>query len=73
MGGLKAFASFWWDFLVGDTPELFVSVLAVVGVAFSLAHERIAAIVALPALTAVMLLVSTWRGRRRHEDPAAGD
>jgi hypothetical protein len=22
----RSFGSFWWDFLIGDTPELFVSV-----------------------------------------------
>jgi hypothetical protein len=29
--GLVVFGRFWWDFLVGDTPEIFVGVLATVG------------------------------------------
>ena len=28
---VKGFAMFWWDFLVGDTPELFVATLVLVG------------------------------------------
>ena len=28
---LKGFGRFWWDFLVGDTPELFVAVVVIVG------------------------------------------
>ena len=30
--GLAAFGRFWWEFLIGDTPELFVGVVAVLGV-----------------------------------------
>ena len=29
---LAAFGRFWWDFLIGDTPELFVGAVAVIGV-----------------------------------------
>ena len=37
---LAAFGRFWWDFLVGDTPELFVGVCLVVGlVAFLAVHH----------------------------------
>ena len=34
---LRAFGLFWWDFLVGDTPELAVATAALVGLAFLLA------------------------------------
>lgn len=60
-----AFGRFWWDFLVGDTPELFVAMLVVVGLAFALRHDRIAAIVVVPLVTIAMLLASTYRGRSR--------
>jgi hypothetical protein len=63
--GVAAFFRFWWDFLVGDTPELFVAMLVLVGVAFGLRHERVAAIVLLPLLAIVFLMASTWRGRVR--------
>ena len=62
---VKAFGRFWWDFLVGDTPELFATMLVVVGVAFALRHFRLADVVALPLLTAVALAASAWRGRVR--------
>lgn len=60
-----AFGRFWWDFLVGDTPEIFVGVLAVVAVALALHHERAAALVTVPVLVVVLLAVTTYRGRQR--------
>lgn len=63
--GAAAFGRFWWEFLVGDTPELFVVVLVLVGLAFALRHDRIVAVIALPALAAAAVLVSAFRGRRR--------
>ncbi len=61
----RAFGHFWWDFLVGDTPELFVAMVVLVGVAFALRHDRIAAVVTLPLLAILALLGSAWRGRTR--------
>ena len=29
--GLKAFGHFWWDFLIGDTPELALATGVIVG------------------------------------------
>jgi hypothetical protein len=63
--GLKAFGAFWWDFLVGDTPELFVATLILVGLALLLRHEHVLAVVLLPALAVAFLLTSTFRGRKR--------
>jgi hypothetical protein len=65
VGVLKTFGRFWWEFLVGDTPDLFVAVLVIVGVAFALRGHRVAGAVVLPLLTIAMLLASTYRGRRR--------
>jgi hypothetical protein len=62
---LRAFGHFWMDFLVGDTPELFVVMLVLVGLAFALRHDRVAAIVLLPVLAALALVGSAWRGRKR--------
>lgn len=53
------------DFFVGDTPELFVAALVVVGAAFALAHNGAAAVVALPAVAVLAVLWSASRGRRR--------
>ena len=64
---LKGFGMFWWDFLVGDTPELFVAVLVIVGaVAVSriVLQENAFAIVLLPLLAIVALTVSVRRAQR---------
>jgi uncharacterized membrane protein YdjX (TVP38/TMEM64 family) len=66
--GARAFGSFWWDFLIGDTPELFVAVVAVVVLALLLRHHHLAAVVLLPVITVLCLAASTWRGRRRSHD-----
>jgi hypothetical protein len=60
----RSFGTFWWDFLIGDTPELFVAVIAVVVVALLLRHHHLAAVIALPAMVVVSLLVSVWRARK---------
>ena len=65
---LQGFARFWWDFLVGDTPELFVAVVVTIGsvALLSLAgHLNVAAAIALPALVVAALVVSVWRARVR--------
>ncbi|MGC8470999.1 MAG: hypothetical protein ACP5PM_01730 [Acidimicrobiales bacterium] len=64
----KAFGHFWWDFLVGDTPELFGAMLVLVGIAFALRHDRIADVVTLPLLAAAALTASAWRGRVRAQN-----
>ncbi len=62
---LAAFGRFWWDFLVGDTPELFVAVALVIGLAFAL-HASTAAGIVVVLLSAVGFLAgSTWRGRKK--------
>ena len=62
--GAQAFGAFWWDFLIGDTPELFVAVLAVVAVALLLRHHHLAAVIVLPVMTVLSLVASAVRGRR---------
>jgi hypothetical protein len=64
---LKGFGMFWWDFLVGDTPEIFVAVLVIIGVIALLSesgHFNAAAVVALPVLAVVALGTSVWRAKR---------
>ena len=66
---LTAFGRFWWDFLIGDTPELFVGAVAVIGVvALICLHPglRTAAAILAPILVAALLTASVWRaaGRR---------
>ena len=62
---LRAFGHFWWDFLIGDTPELALATGVIVAVAFLLAGDGIAGAIVLPLLAAGFLLLSSLRGRRR--------
>ncbi len=63
--GIVAFGRFWWDFLVGDTPELALATGVIVAVAFLLAGSRWAGAVILPLLAVAFLFFSVLRGRRR--------
>jgi|GEM_PF-784095 len=68
LGWTRAFGRFWWDFLIGDTPELFVGAVAVIGVLalFSLKPglRTFAAFLA-PVLVAGVLTASVYRAARR--------
>ncbi len=68
---VKSFAVFWWDFLVGDTPELTVAALVmmmVVGLLRVVGQENAAAAVTLPLLAVVALTVSIRRAQRASRD-----
>ncbi len=62
--GLKAFGHFWWDFLIGDTPELALATGVIVAVAFLLAGSRLVGAIVLPLMATGFLLLSLLRGRR---------
>ncbi len=62
---LRAFGHFWWDFLVGDTPELAVATGVIVAVAFLVDSSTLVGVIALPLLAAAFLVLSALRGRRR--------
>lgn len=40
---VRAFAAFWYDFLVGDRPELFAGPVLALFVAWLLVHDHVAA------------------------------
>jgi hypothetical protein len=64
---LTGFARFWWDFLIGDTPDLFVAALTIIGVIALLSEVaglNVAAIVALPLMVIVSLGVTLYRAQR---------
>ena len=65
---LRAFGRFWWEFLVGDTPELLGAAAAVVVLAVLLRHQRDVAYVVLPLTAVVLLVASTIRGAKRPPD-----
>jgi hypothetical protein len=62
---LIAFGLFWWDFLVGDTPELTAAVLVILAVVAVLAKttSTTAAWIVLPVLVVVAYGLSVMRGR----------
>jgi large-conductance mechanosensitive channel len=68
-GAVRAFGQFWWDFLVGDTPEVALAVGVIVGLAFLLDGQRVVGAILLPLVATVFLFVSTYRGRRRAPRP----
>jgi len=58
---VKGFGRFWWDFLVGVTPEITVAVVIIVGAVALVAdviHVNALAYVALPLLVIVTLALS---------------
>jgi hypothetical protein len=71
--GAVAFGRFWWEFLVGDTPELLVGSVVAIGVAALLVHNvdvRVVVVGALPVLVVAILALSTLRARRRARSSA---
>ncbi len=65
---LSAFGRFWWDFLIGDTPELFVGALAVIGVVAVVclwSGLRTAAAFLAPLLVSLVLAASVAKAARR--------
>jgi len=64
---LKGFGAFWWDFLVGDTPELLVGALVAIGVVALLVKGsdlNAVAVAGFPALVVVLLTASVFWARR---------
>jgi hypothetical protein len=58
---LRSFGAFWLDFLVGDSPELLVGALIVIGAAALAVHQhapRAVVIGTVPLLVLVVLFVS---------------
>jgi hypothetical protein len=65
--GLRAFGHFWWDFLIGDAPELFAATVVVVVLALLLRHHRQVAYIVIPLAAVLMLVASTLRAAGRSE------
>lgn len=64
--GAVAFGRFWWDFLVGDTPELLIGgvvVLCVVALLVRALSARPVAVGTLPAMVVALLVASARRAR----------
>jgi hypothetical protein len=62
-----AFGRFWWEFLVGDTPELLIGGVLVVGLVALFAHHGVARAVTvalMPILVIALLVASVRRAQR---------
>ncbi len=59
---LTAFGRFWWELLIGDTPELTLGVLGVLGLA-ALLGGRAVTIAILPLAVVCVLALSLRRAR----------
>ena len=62
---LVRFGAAIWDFLVGDTPEILVVTLAIVGITFAVRAHRSVAVAVLPVCSAVALIGAVRYGRMR--------
>ena len=63
----SGFGRFWWEFLIGDTPELFIGAVVVIGAIALVCVDhsmRTTAAVLLPVLVAGLLGASVWRASR---------
>ncbi|MBF6557055.1 MAG: hypothetical protein IVW52_12980 [Acidimicrobiales bacterium] len=65
---LAASGRFWWEFLIGDTPELFVGAVAIIGAVALLCLDHSArdwAGFVLALLVAGLLVGSVWKAARK--------
>jgi hypothetical protein len=58
---LKAFASFWYDFVIGDDWRVAVGVIAALIVTWAVGRSTVPAWWVAPAMVALILPYSLWR------------
>jgi hypothetical protein len=63
---IKSFLLFWKDFLVGDSPELALGVLIILGVAYWLHNSGIRDVIVITALAIILMIITVWRKTRGH-------
>ena len=63
---IKGFLLFWQDFLVGDSPELAVGVLIILGAAYLLRKSGDWDVAAVVALALILMIITVWRKTREH-------
>lgn len=65
MKQLRAFARFWYDFVIGDDWRMALGVVAALAATWAVSRSDVAAWWIVPAVVAVLLPVSVWRVARR--------
>ena len=63
-GRLKAFARFWYDFVVGDDWRVAVAVVAALALTYAVSATSAPAWPIVPAVVSVLLPLSLWRVAR---------
>jgi hypothetical protein len=61
---LRAFARFWWDFIVGDDWRVASGLALALGLTSLLTHSDVNAWWLLPLAVGALLAGSVWRGAR---------
>jgi hypothetical protein len=62
---IRAFAAFWYDFVVGDDWRVAIGVVVALAVTYGLAHGGVAAWWIMPVSVAVLLPLTLWRATKR--------
>jgi hypothetical protein len=66
MGGrIRAFAAFWYDFVVGDDWLIAVGVVLALALTYGLSRASVPAWWLLPLFLVLLLPLSLWRATRR--------
>ena len=63
--GIWGFVLFWVDFVIGDSPEIAIGVVIILGLAFIIRRSELAAAIGIPATVVLLLGFSVWHGRNR--------
>jgi len=63
---LKGFGLFWQDFLVGDSPELALGVLVILGISYLLRNHGVWDVISITALALILMVITVWRKTRDH-------
>ena len=65
MSRLRAFARFWWDFVVGDDWTVVAGLAVALGLTALLTHDDVNAWWLLPVAVASLLAASLWPASRQ--------
>jgi len=61
---IKSFGLFWKDFLVGDSPELALGVIIILGIAYLLHNSGVLGAISIIVLVLVLMMITIWRKTR---------